>query len=260
MVRLVEEARNAARQRVAQLSPKSHPGCSGIVSASTSMSTWPLDMVAPLQVLSLQPQQLVPVMGEFPPLASQEEFFRTGAQGKGNRGSQTVRPGVCGGKTLNRTLDLPENGADVPPAVMASRIVASRGRGGRVKGLDQGGRGGGRRGRVARTHGPGWIAPTILSNRTSPISLRPRCAPIGRGGVNVDNTEDIVDLSMTNEPLGLEEDDSLQGYHTPPRQQPWAPASEQQVETLHQPGNNLCRFSVLEFWCWIFGVRVKKWF
>ena len=81
----------------------------------------------------------------------------------------------------------------------------------------------------------------------SPISLRPRGAPIDRVGVNVENSSDIVDMSVTDRPWGLEEDDGLHGYHTPPQKQPRHHVSDGHGNTVQQPRSNFCQFSVLDF-------------
>lgn len=133
MVRLVEEARSAARQRIAQVSTSTQPQCKQKVDALATSSTQPVVLVMDAPPQTFVTEHLVPVMGKFPPPTSQEEFFPPGLQNKGKRGwglghgSQLASREILADITHNVPSNDQQNGADVLGAMEASNPSASHG-------------------------------------------------------------------------------------------------------------------------------------
>ena len=265
MVRLLEAARSAARQRRAQrltTTPPRDPEMADVL--ETECASPQVDVT----------EHLVPVMGECPPIASQDEFFPPGARDRNKRGrvrghgSRMATREILADIAHNVLPNDQPNGDDLMSTKERNDARTPHGRGGRIRGRGRGGRG--RRHGIMRSLseraqgscadprdilGPvGWTAPQIRSQRQSPILLRPRCPRVEKGGTNFDVSGDMVDLTTMSTPWGsVANNDRGQGFSTPPRQQSPKRASEQRAsqpsacDPVGQSASGFCRFSVLDF-------------
>ena len=265
MVRLLEAARSAARQRRAQrltTTPPRDPEMADVL--ETECASPQVDVT----------EHLVPVMGECPPIASQDEFFPPGARDRNKRGrvrghgSRMATREILADIAHNVLPNDQPNGDDLMSTKERNDARTPHGRGGRIRGRGRGGRG--RRHGIMRSLseraqgscadprdilGPvGWTAPQIRSQRQSPILLRPRCPRVEKGGTNFDVSGDMVDLTTMSTPWGsVANNDRGQGFSTPPRQQSPKRASEQRAsqpsacDPVGHSASGFCRFSVLDF-------------
>ena len=258
MGRMLEEARAAAHKRRAQFETVAPPLCPQDTSPSAGTS-----------------EHLVTVMGESPPIASQEGFCLHGVRDPSKRGRFRGQGSRLGSRQIlaeiaTNVSTIEQQNGDVTNSVRGrSDGWPPRAHGGFVRGRVRGrrGRGGGMlgspttpalRSKARSDNAPsehtGWIAPQILSDRLSPISLRPRLSRWDTIGGNLGVSGEIVDLTALDAPWGSDSNsDTGEGFTTPPRRETAARNTDQKSceppasVPIRGSARGLCQFSLQDF-------------